>query len=38
MNVDYPGYGSHAAFWVIVGGMAVTIIGMLVFFRLKRWL
>jgi magnesium transporter len=38
MNVDYPGYGSHAAFWVIVGVMAFTIIGMLALFRWRRWL
>src|SRR5215218_7234005 len=28
MNVNYPGYGTHAAFWVIVGVMAATIVGM----------
>src|SRR4051812_36139315 len=38
MNVMFPGYGTHTAFWVIVGGMAVTIIGMLGFFRWQRWL
>ena len=38
MNVNYPGYGTHTAFWVIVGVMAVTIISMVAFFRLKRWL
>ena len=38
MNVDFPGYGTHTAFWVIVGLMAVTIVGMLGFFRWKRWL
>ena len=38
MNVDFPGYGTHAAFWAIVGLMAVTIVGMLGFFRWKRWL
>src|SRR5919201_1153527 len=31
MNVDFPGYGTHAAFWVIVGVMAVTIVGMVGF-------
>jgi magnesium transporter len=38
MNVKFPGYGTHAAFWVIVGGMVVTIVGMVGFFRWKRWL
>ncbi len=38
MNVDFPGYGTHYAFWVIVGVMAATIIGMVGFFRYKRWL
>ena len=31
-------YGTHTAFWIIVGGMIVTIVGMLGFFRWKRWL
>jgi len=38
MNVDFPGFGTAEAFWVIVGvmiGVAVTLIG---FFRYKRWL
>jgi magnesium transporter len=38
MNVHFPGYGTHTAFWVIVGVMAATIVGMLGFFRWKRWL
>jgi magnesium transporter len=38
MNVNFPGYGTHAAFWVIVGVMAATISGMVGFFRWKRWL
>jgi len=38
MNVDFPGYGAHVAFWIIVGGMIATIIGMAGFFRWKRWL
>ena len=38
MNVNFPGYGTHAAFWIIVGAMAVTIIGMVGIFRWKRWL
>jgi magnesium transporter len=38
MNVDFPGFGTAEAFWVIVGvmlGLAVSLVG---FFRYKRWL
>jgi magnesium transporter len=38
MNVDYPGEGTHAAFWIILGGMLASIVGMVAFFRYKRWL
>ncbi|MFN0154184.1 MAG: magnesium transporter CorA family protein [Gaiella sp.] len=38
MNVLFPGEGSHAAFWGIVAALVVTIVGMLGFFRFKRWL
>src|SRR3954452_12558971 len=38
MNVRFPGYETAWAFWVIFVGMAVTLIGLLSFFRLKRWL
>jgi magnesium transporter len=38
MNVNFPGYGTHTAFWVIVGAMAAMIVGMFGFFRWKRWL
>jgi magnesium transporter len=38
MNVLYPGEGSHAAFWVIIALMVLTIFAMLGFFRWKRWL
>jgi magnesium transporter len=38
MNVLYPGESTHAAFWVIVGFMIATIIGMVAFFHYKRWL
>jgi magnesium transporter len=37
MNVDFPGFGSVAAFWVIVGLMIAVIIGMVSFFRWKKW-
>jgi magnesium transporter len=38
MNVDFPGFDTIWAFWVIFAGMAVTLIGLLTFFRFKRWL
>jgi magnesium transporter len=38
MNVAFPGEGTHAAFWVIVGLMVAVIVGMVSFFRYKRWL
>jgi magnesium transporter len=38
MNVHFPGYGSVWAFWTIFAAMAVALVGMLAFFRLKRWL
>jgi len=38
MNVHFPGYETMWAFWVIFVGMVVSLAGMLVFFRYKRWL
>jgi magnesium transporter len=38
MNVDFPGYGTTTGFVVTIAAMIVTIIGMLGFFRWKRWL
>jgi magnesium transporter len=38
MNVDYPGEGTHEAFWIILVGMLASIVGMVAFFRYKRWL
>jgi magnesium transporter len=38
MNVHFPGYGTSEDFWVIFGIMAAALIGMLAFFRFKRWL
>jgi magnesium transporter len=38
MNVHFPGEGTHEAFWIVIGLMAAALIGMLGFFRLKRWL
>jgi magnesium transporter len=38
MNVLFPGEGTHGAFWVILGVMIATLIGMVTIFRWKRWL
>ncbi len=38
MNVDFPGFGTAAAFWVIAGVMIGVLVAMVAFFRLKRWL
>jgi magnesium transporter len=38
MNVLFPGEHTHAAFWAIVGLMVTVIIGMIGFFKYKRWL
>jgi magnesium transporter len=38
MNVGLPGGGGIGTFWIIVGAMAVLGLGMLGFFRWKRWL
>jgi magnesium transporter len=38
MNVGFPGEGTHQAFWVIVGAMVACLVGMVGFFRYKRWI
>ena len=38
MNVDFPGFASAAAFWIIVAAMVAVGAGLLGFFRFKRWL
>ncbi|MFZ0342562.1 MAG: magnesium transporter CorA family protein [Gaiellaceae bacterium] len=38
MNVHFPGYNTWGAFFAALGLMAVTVAGMLGFFRWKRWL
>jgi magnesium transporter len=38
MNVHFPGFDTSWAFWTIFGIMAAAAVGMLAFFRLKRWL
>jgi len=38
MNVRFPGFDSSWAFWTIFGVMVAAALGMLSFFRHKRWL
>jgi magnesium transporter len=38
MNVDFPGEGGAAAFWVIVAAMVAVFAGLVGFFRWKRWI
>jgi magnesium transporter len=38
MNVLFPGEHTHTAFWAIVGLMVTVIVGMIGFFKYKRWL
>jgi magnesium transporter len=38
MNVHFPGYNSVSGFWVTLGLFIAAIVGMLGFFRYKRWL
>jgi magnesium transporter len=37
MNVDFPGFGTAAAFWVIVGAMVGVLAALLAFFRWRRF-
>jgi magnesium transporter len=38
MNVHFPGFDTVWAFWTIAGVMLGTAIGLIAFFRYKRWL
>jgi len=38
MNVHFPGFDTAWAFWTIFGVMVAAAVGMLSFFRYKRWL
>jgi magnesium transporter len=38
MNVHFPGFGTVWAFWTITVVMLVSLIGLLSFFRHKRWI
>jgi len=38
MNVPFPGFDTVWAFWTIAGVMLATAVGLIAFFRYKRWL
>jgi magnesium transporter len=38
MNVEFPGFDTAWGFWVVLGGMIGTLLGVLAFFRFKRLL
>ncbi|MFY9578980.1 MAG: magnesium transporter CorA family protein [Gaiellaceae bacterium] len=38
MNVKFPGFGTEGAWWAILGAMIVVAVGLIAFFRTKRWL
>jgi magnesium transporter len=38
MNVNFPGFGTVEAFWLIVGAMLAMIVVLVGFFRWRRWL
>ncbi len=38
MNLRFPGYDTVWAFWTVFAGMVVALVGILSFFRYKRWL
>jgi magnesium transporter len=38
MNVHFPGENTSVGFWAIVGGMVVSVTGMVAYFRHKHWL
>jgi magnesium transporter len=38
MNVKVPGEGELAAFWAVMGGMAVVLVALVLYFRRRGWL
>jgi magnesium transporter len=38
MNVIFPGQGTSGGFWAICGLMLASVLGMVAYFRYKRWL
>jgi magnesium transporter len=37
MNVDFPGFGTAEAFWVIVAALVGVLAGLVAFFRWRRF-
>jgi Mg2+ and Co2+ transporter CorA len=37
MNVDFPGFGTAEAFWLIMAAMVVIFVAVLAFFRWRRF-
>jgi Mg2+ and Co2+ transporter CorA len=37
MNVDFPGFGTAEAFWLIMAAMVVIFAAVLAFFRWRRF-
>jgi magnesium transporter len=37
MNVNFPGFGTATAFWLIVAAMASVLVGLVAFFRWRRF-
>jgi magnesium transporter len=37
MNVRFPGFGGETAWWAVLGAMVVVLVGLLGFFRYKRF-
>ncbi len=37
MNVDFPGFGTREAWWVVVGIMVAVVAGLLSYFRYRRF-
>jgi magnesium transporter len=38
MNLRFPGFDTSWGFWTVFGVMAAALVGMLAFFRAKKWL
>jgi LPXTG-motif cell wall-anchored protein len=38
MNVDFPGFGTAGAFWLIIASIVLVGGALLGFFRWKRWI
>jgi LPXTG-motif cell wall-anchored protein len=38
MNVPVPGEGTPLTFWLIIGAMALLLVGMVIYFRRRGWL